>query len=154
VLFIDADIELADPMLIRRAVELMRTKSLHCLTTDILCPDGSFADRMLKCNNLAQRLSRFHKPFATGMFMLVDKPRFDELGGFDEQALYAEDYQLTRQFDRQRSRSIRGGIHSTNRRFQKMGHGKILRMFLTTAIRSRCPEYFRDQSHQAYWKAY
>jgi glycosyltransferase involved in cell wall biosynthesis len=155
VLFIDADIELADPMLIRRAVELMRTKSLHCLTTDILCPDGSFADRLLfKCNNLAQRLSRFHKPFATGMFMLVDKQCFDELGGFDEQALYAEDYQLTRQFARRRFRSIRGGIHSTNRRFQKMGHGKILRMFLTTAIRSRRPDYFRDQSHLAYWKAY
>lgn len=155
VLFIDADIELADPTLVRRAVELMKTKSLHCLTTDILCPDGSFADRMLyKCNNLAQRLSRFYKPFATGMFMLVDRQRFQELGGFDEQALYAEDYQLTRQFARRRFRSIRGGIHSTNRRFEKMGHGKILRLFLTTAIRSRRPEYFRDQSHRSYWQAY
>ncbi len=155
VLFLDADIELADSTLVGRAIDLMKAKSLHCLTTDILCPDGTFADRMLyRCNNLAQRLSRFHKPFATGMFMLVDRQRFNELGGFDEQALYAEDYQLTRQFARRRFRSIRGGIHSTNRRFQKMGHGKILRLFLTTAIRSRHPEYFRKQSHSTYWQAY
>jgi glycosyltransferase involved in cell wall biosynthesis len=155
VLFVDADIELADPTLVRRAVEAMKAKSLHCVTTNILCPEGGFADRMLyKCNNLAQRLSRFHKPFATGMFMMVDRQRFHELGGFDEQALYAEDYQLTRQFARRRFRSISGGIHSTNRRFQKMGHTKILRLFLTTAIRSRRPEYFRDQSHHSYWQAY
>jgi glycosyltransferase involved in cell wall biosynthesis len=155
VLFIDADIELADRRLLRRSVELMRQKSLHCVTTDILCPNGTFADRMLyKCNNLAQRLSRFHKPFATGMFMLVDKERFDELGGFDEDALYAEDYQLTRQFARRRFRSIRGGIHSTNRRFQKMGHGKILRLFLSTAVHSGHADYFRNKSHQSYWQAY
>jgi glycosyltransferase involved in cell wall biosynthesis len=155
VLFIDADIELADPTLVRRAIELMKEKSLHCVTTDILCPEGTFADKVLyKANNLAQRLSRFHKPFATGLFMLVDKRQFDELGGFDEQALYAEDYQLTRQFARRRFRSIRGGIRSTNRRFQKMGHGKILRLFLATAIRSGRPDYFRKQSHSTYWQAY
>ena len=36
ILFLDADIELPDPTLIRRAVERMKQKSLHCVTTDIL----------------------------------------------------------------------------------------------------------------------
>jgi hypothetical protein len=35
-----------------------------------------------------QRLSRFHKPFAAGMLMLLDKEEFDRLGGFDEKALF------------------------------------------------------------------
>jgi glycosyltransferase involved in cell wall biosynthesis len=39
-LFIDADIELSDATLVRRAVELMKSKDLHCVTTNIACPSG------------------------------------------------------------------------------------------------------------------
>lgn len=155
ILFLDADIELADPTLVRRAVELIKRKSLHCVTTDIWCRDGVRLDRLLfGCNNIVQRLSRFHRPFATGMFMLIDKEQFDEIGGFDEQALFAEDYQLTRQIQRRRFRVIRGGIYSTNRRFLKMGHWTMVRFFLTTALHSRKPNYYRDKYYEAYWGAY
>jgi glycosyltransferase involved in cell wall biosynthesis len=155
ILFVDADIELADPTLLNRAIDQIKNKSMHCVTTDIFCREGSWADKCLFFfNNLAQRLSRFHKPFATGMFMLVDKDRFEELGGFDEQALYAEDYQFTRQIDSNRFRVIRGGIYSTNRRFRKMGHATILRFFLKTAINGNQPDYYRSKLHQAYWEAH
>jgi glycosyltransferase involved in cell wall biosynthesis len=155
VLFIDADIELKDPTLLRRAVDVMDRKSLHCVTTDILCRDGGWKDGLLYgCNNLAQRLSCFHRPFATGMFMMVHKRKFDLLGGFDEQALYAEDYQLTQKIERRRFRVVSGGVYSTNRRFKKMGHATIVRFFLKTALHSRQPEYFRNKLHQTYWEAY
>jgi glycosyltransferase involved in cell wall biosynthesis len=155
VLFVDADIELADPTLLRRAITLMKNRSLHCVTTDISCREGNWADKCLfLSNNLAQRLSRYARPFATGMFMLVDKDLFDELGGFDEQALYAEDYQFTRQINSNRFRVIRGGIYSTNRRFRKMGRGTILRCFLKTAINGSRQDYYRSKLHQAYWEAY
>jgi glycosyltransferase involved in cell wall biosynthesis len=155
ILFVDADIELADPTLLRRAVALMKSKSLHCVTTDILCRDGLLKDHLMYgSNNCVQRLSRYHRPFATGMFMLMDKKRFDDLGGFDELALFAEDYQLTRQIDRKRFGIIRGGIYSTNRRFQKMGYWKIMRFFLKTALNARKVNYFRSQEHRAYWEAY
>ena len=154
-LFLDADIELAHPTLLRRALDLIKKKSLHCVTTDIFCRDGVWMDHFLfGCNNLTQRLSRLHKPFATGMFMLVDKERFDEIGGFDELALYAEDYQLTRRIKRDRFRVIRGGIYSTNRRFIKMGYWNIIKFFLSTALHSRQPNYFRNKMHEAYWEAY
>ncbi len=155
ILFLDADIELRNSTLVRRAVELMKRKSLHCVTTDIRCRNGVFLDHLLYgCNNLLQRLSRFHKPFATGMFMLVDKEQFDEIGGFDEKALYAEDYQLSRQFSRNRFRVIRGGIFSTNRRFLKMGHWTIVRFFLSTAVHSRKPNYYRSKYYETYWEDY
>src|SRR5690349_8740552 len=61
VLFIDADIELSDPTLIRRSVEKMRRKQLHCLTTNISCPRGGALDRLLYWgNNLMQQLSRLN----------------------------------------------------------------------------------------------
>ncbi len=154
-LFLDADIEIADPTMLRRSMDVIKTKSLHCLTTDIWCRDGRWRDNLLYGgSNLAQRLSRFYRPFATGMFMLVNKREFDALGGFDEQALYAEDYQMTQQFERKRFRVIRGGILSTNRRFQKMGHATIIRYFMNTALHRSQPDYFRSKLHQGYWEAY
>jgi glycosyltransferase involved in cell wall biosynthesis len=153
-LFLDADIELADRTLIRRAVDLMKSKSLHCVTTDIFCRDGILLDHLMYgSNNVIQRLSRFHKPFATGMFMLVDRERFDELGGFDELALFAEDYQLTRQIERNRFQVIRGGIYSTNRRLKKMGYWTMSRYFIRTAFHGRQAKYYRNPMHRAYWEA-
>jgi glycosyltransferase involved in cell wall biosynthesis len=151
ILFLDADVELQDPRLLFRAVHRMRIHELHCVTTDIRCPDGTAADRFLFCaNNVVQRASRWGAPFATGMFMLFDRAVFQQLGGFDESALYAEDYLLTKQVERERFGVVRGGVITSNRRFQKMGRARIAKMFLTTAINSRNPHYF--QLDQGYWE--
>jgi glycosyltransferase involved in cell wall biosynthesis len=149
-LFIDADIELADQTLVRRAVELAKRRDLHCVTTNIACPTGSVMDRLLyHGNNLMQQASRLYRPFSTGMFMLFDKLRFDELGGFHEQALYAEDYLLSQKVARHRFGIVRGHILTTNRRFQKMGHLKLTRLFLNTALHSNNESFFlRDHR---YW---
>src|SRR6201998_2053490 len=46
VLFVDGDIELADPSLVRRCVERAQSKKLHCVTTNILCRGGSWIDKL------------------------------------------------------------------------------------------------------------
>src|SRR5437764_11930807 len=51
VLFLDADIELADQSLVRRCMEKARSKQLHCVTTNILCKDGNWADKLLYIGN-------------------------------------------------------------------------------------------------------
>src|SRR5262249_13921489 len=97
VLFIDADIEIEDPTLLRRAMEKMRRRKLHCLTCNIWCKGGTLRDQALYLgNNIVQFVSSFAQPFSTGMFMLFEKQKFGELGGFHEQALYAEDYLLSK----------------------------------------------------------
>jgi glycosyltransferase involved in cell wall biosynthesis len=151
VLFLDADVELGDETLLRRAVAAMRSRGLHCLTTNIGCVDGNFADRLLfGFNNCVQRASRWASPFATGMFMLFDREEFNRLGGFDERALYAEDYLLSKQVARPRFAVIRGTVLTSNRRFQKMGRLQIASMFLKTALNSANANYFlRDHG---YWK--
>jgi glycosyltransferase involved in cell wall biosynthesis len=149
-LFIDADIELTDMTLVRRSLELMKRRKLHCVTTNISCPEGSAWDQALySSNNFMQHLSRLYKPFSTGMFMLFDRVRFNELGGFREQALYAEDYLLSQKVSRRRFGIVRGHVVTTNRRFKKMGHFRLARLFLNTALHTH-NEGFYLRDHK-YW---
>ena len=143
VLFVDADIELADPTLIRRSLEAAMAKDLFCATTNIHCPKGTRLDRLLYGgSNLCQRLSKYFKPFATGMYLLCERSFFQQLGGFDERIAYAEDYFLTKQVPRKRFGIIPGYVVTTNRRFQKMGRWKAARLFLTTALHTWDDAYF------------
>jgi glycosyltransferase involved in cell wall biosynthesis len=151
VLFLDADIELAHPSLVRRAVEAAQRKQLHCVTTTILCRGGNWVDKLIYAgNDLFQYLSCLHRPFATGMFMLFDLKKFRELGGFHEQVHFGEDYLLTQQVERKRFSIVRGGVYTTNRRLQKMGHVRVGLLFLKTALNFWNEDYFlRDHK---YWQ--
>lgn len=151
VLFVDADIELADRSLLRRCLEKAQAKQLHCVTTNIICRGGNWIDKLLYAgNDLCQYLSYLHRPFATGMFMLFDRKKFWELGGFHEQIHFAEDYKLSQKVDRRRFGIVRGGVYTTNRRFQKMGHLRVGWLFVKTAMNYRNEKYFlRDHKYWA-----
>ena len=151
ILFIDADIELANRSLVRRSVERAQEKQLHCVTTNILCRDGSWVDKLFYgANDMFQYLSCLHRPFATGMFMLFDRKKFWELGGFHEQILFAEDYRLSQQVEPKHFAIVRGGVYTTNRRFKKMGHLRIGWLFLKTAMNYWNEKYFlRDHKYWA-----
>jgi glycosyltransferase involved in cell wall biosynthesis len=149
-LFLDADIELADRSLIRRCVEKAQSKQLHCVTTNILCRGGNWIDKLSYTTlDGFQYLSYLHRPFATGMFMLFERKKFWELGGFHEQIHFAEDYKLSQQVARRRFAVVRGGVYTTNRRFQRMGHWGAGWLFLKTAMNFWNEKYFlRDHK---YW---
>lgn len=152
VLFLDADVELTDRTMLRRALSEMQKRELHCLTTSIGCTLGGFMDDLLFAgSNLCQRLGSWIRPFGTGMFLLFDKAEFDRLGGFNEQALFAEDYLLTQKVSVRRFGILRGRIYTSNRRFRKMGHLHVALMFLRTMCNTFNESYYlRDQN---YWKA-
>jgi glycosyltransferase involved in cell wall biosynthesis len=151
VLFIDADIELADRSLIRRCIEKAQAKRLHCVTTNIICRGGNWIDNLLyEVIDVFQYLSYLHRPFATGMFMLFDREKFWQLGGFHEQIHFAEDYKLSQKVDRSRFAVVRGGVYTTNRRFKKMGHLRPGWLFLKTAMNYWNEKYFlRDHKYWA-----
>jgi glycosyltransferase involved in cell wall biosynthesis len=151
VLFIDADMELRDTTLLRRSLECAQRRKLHCLTTNIWCSNGNLRDHGLYLgNNLAQYGSKLVRPFCTGMFMLFDREKFQQLGGFHEGALYAEDYLLSKKVLNRRFAIVRGRIHTTNRRFRSMGYLRIIEMFLNTMFHTWNDNYFlRDRG---YWR--
>jgi glycosyltransferase involved in cell wall biosynthesis len=151
VLFLDADIELADRSLIRRCVEKAQSKQLHCVTTNIVCRDCNWIDKLSYMTlDVFQYLSYLHRPFATGMFMLFDRKKFWALGGFHEQIHFAEDYKLSQQVGRRRFAVVRGGVYTTNRRFQRMGHLRAGWLFLWTAMNFWNEKHFlRDHKYWA-----
>ena len=151
VLFLDADIELADRSLLRRCLEVAQSKQLQCVTTNIVCKDGSWVDKLFyAANDFCQYMSYLHRPFATGMFMLFERKKFWELGGFHEQILFAEDYRLSQQVSRKRFTIVRGGVYTTNRRFQRMGHLRVGWLFVKTALNYWNEKYFlRDHKYWA-----
>lgn len=150
-LFLDADIELSDTTLLRRAVRLLRRRRLHCLTTSIRCMSRNPFDHALYvANNLMQRIGSFTKPFGTGMFLLFDTAAFRRLGGFDEEALFAEDYHLTRQISPRRFGILRGHILTSNRRFQKTGRLRMVFLFFRTMLNTWNDEYFANDHR--YWE--
>jgi hypothetical protein len=84
------------------------------------------------------------------MFMLVETKTFRELGGFHEQVHFAEDYLLSSQTNRRKFAIVRGGVYTTNRRFEKMGHFRVARLFLATAFNFWNKDYFlRDHKYWA-----
>lgn len=150
VLFLDADVELAEPTLLRRAMWTMKRRDLYLATTNIACRHGGFFDDLLYAgNNFMQYIGSKLKPFATGMFMLFERDAFWRLGGFNEEALFAEDYLLSKDVPRSRFRIVKGKVFTTNRRFKKLGHGRMVFMFFQTMMHSWDEEYFlRDRN---YW---
>jgi glycosyltransferase involved in cell wall biosynthesis len=150
VLFLDADVELADPTLLRRAMGTMRRRDLHLATVSIGCRQGGFFDDLLYAgSNVMQYIGSRWKPFATGMFMLFEREAFWRLGGFNERALFAEDYLLSKGVARNRFRIVRGRVLTTNRRFRKLGHGRMIWMFLKTMLHTWDEDYFLED--QGYW---
>jgi len=150
VLFLDADIELASNTLIREAVAAAEAKDLQCVTTNILCRGGSLTDKIFYgFNDCVQYLSYLHRPFSTGMFMMFQLEKFRELGGFDERVHFAEDYRLSSQVRRGRFKIVRGGVYTTNRRFQRMGHLRVGWLFLCTALNFWNEDHFLRDHH--YW---
>ena len=152
VLFLDADIELAEPWLIRKCVERAQKKRLQCVTTNIVCKDGTWVDKLFYAgNDFFQYLSYLHRPFATGMFMLFDRKKFWELGGFNEKIRFAEDYRLSQKVSSRRFAIVRGGVYTTNRRFQRMGHLRVGWLFLWTAMNFWNERHFlRDHKYWAH----
>ncbi|KKT90261.1 MAG: Glycosyl transferase, family 2 [Candidatus Jorgensenbacteria bacterium GW2011_GWA2_45_13] len=151
ILFVDADMEMRNPTLLRNALSLIKRKHYHLVTTLIKCNEtGGFADQFLYfLNNVAEVGSKFFSPMATGMIMLFEKQWFDKLGGFNEKINYAEDYYLSKQTEPRRFGVLLKYILATNRRFQKTGHWRILQLFLDTMLHSRRPEWFFKDKH--YW---
>lgn len=150
VLFLDADVELVDVTLLRRAMGTMRRRDLHLATVSIGCRQGGFFDDLLYAgNNVMQFIGSKWKPFATGMFMLFEREAFWKLGGFNERALFAEDYLLSKGVKRNRFRIVRGRVLTTNRRFRKLGHGKMIWMFFKTMLHTWDEAYFLED--QGYW---
>jgi glycosyltransferase involved in cell wall biosynthesis len=146
VLFVDADI-FVRPYLVRRSLEYMKRYGFQAVTANVLCKSGIFLDEWYLF--VLNTVGRFFG-FGTGMFMLFDREKFWELGGFDSRIVYAEDIHLTLQLEKKRFAYVPGYVLTGNRRFCKMGYVRVAWLWFRTAL-NLFNSSFYYQDHRSYW---
>ncbi len=149
ILFIDADAEIFDIDMILKSVEIMEYKDLDLLAAKL--NSDHFAVKILyKVNNLLMTLSKFDKPFAVGMYMMMRSDKFNELGGFPEDVMHCEDYLLSKRVDKDKFDIIKKDVFSDNRRFKKMGYWGMVKYIFKNTINRNNYDYFKKDVN--YWK--
>jgi glycosyltransferase involved in cell wall biosynthesis len=159
ILFVDADVEFGDRAFLWRALSLMERKKLWCVAAYPTALNGRFSDNFLfGLNAVAQFISKFTKPYGTGMFLLFELEAFDKFGGFDVRVNYSEDAFLVRRVPRKRFGIVPGRIKTSNRRFKKTGFWRILWLGFQAAVSQafgndaffyRDHKYFSDEDGQS-----
>jgi cellulose synthase/poly-beta-1,6-N-acetylglucosamine synthase-like glycosyltransferase len=91
----------------------------------------------------------WYSPCAIGGFMLFNKSVFDELGGFNEKFLVAEDYALSNKINPCRFKVSDHKIYTTDRRFRNKGLWYMTKLMFKSIINKNNPKFFED-SH-GYW---
>lgn len=131
--FFDADVRIYNKHLIMDCLKKM-SKGYHLLTAKIGCKESKKANAAYKLNNQLTKMSKYHKPFATGMFMFWLKEEFDRLGGFNEEIHFAEDYNLSKQVKPSKFKVLKTTLYTGNRRFDITGYQNLVKMMLTAFV--------------------
>jgi len=144
-LFIDADATIKDNKLIEKSINLMIHKKLDLITTNLSCRNNSIVKFIYLLNNTFQFISKIDKPYSTGIYFMIRRNKFLELGGFNEKDQYAEDYNLSRKVHRRKFGIVRSFIYSDDRRFKKMGYIGVVKLFLKTLKNKNNENYYKEK---------
>jgi len=144
-LFIDADGTILDQNLIQKSIDLISRKNLDLVTTNISCRNNFIVKIIYFFNNTFQFLSKFDMPFSTGMYFFIRKNKFDELGGFNPEDQFAEDYNLSRKINRKKFGIVNSFIYSDDRRFKKTGYFGMMKLFYKTMRNKNKESYYKEK---------
>jgi glycosyltransferase involved in cell wall biosynthesis len=144
-LFIDADATIEDEELIQKSINLMVNKEYDLVTTNLSCRNNSIVKFIYLLNNTFQFISKLDKPYSTGIFFMIRRNKFLELGGFNEQDQYAEDYNLSRKVNKKRFGIVNSFVYSDDRRFKKMGYTGVIKLFLKTLKNKNNENYYKQK---------
>jgi glycosyltransferase involved in cell wall biosynthesis len=148
ILFLDADIEMGEDTSIEKSISLALEKDLDLVATYIKCKDGNQYDRIFweKIHAFTYRYPYIVGPYAAGMFILIRRSKFYELGGFNEKMLLGDDWELTHKIPRKKFGVAKTYICTTNRRFMKQGYLKTFSRYFRVAF----SRDFRDKGNKSY----
>jgi glycosyltransferase involved in cell wall biosynthesis len=148
ILFLDADIEMGEDTCIEKSVNLALEKELDLVATYIKCKDGNQYDRIFweKMHAFTYRYPYIVGPYAAGMFILIRRSKFYELGGFNEKMILGDDWDLTHKIPRQKFGVAKTFIWTTNRRFMKQGYLKTFSRYFRVAF----SKDYRDKGNKSY----
>ena len=149
VLFMDADMFILDPNLLRDCIKMMRREKLDLLTTKVRTTNGKF-NYVFRSFDVVQKLIKPFTPFCLGGFMLFNTETFMRLGGFDEDAKVAEDYLLSKQVFCDKFKILNRTIFTPPRRFENKGVWYMLKLMVKSYFNRNNRKFFSN--HNSYWK--
>jgi glycosyltransferase involved in cell wall biosynthesis len=147
-LFLDADIELGETKSIEKSLGLALAKDLDLVATYIKCKDGNQKDRIFweKIHAFTYKYPYIVGPYAAGMFIMIRRTKFHELGSFNEKMVLGDDWELTHKIPRKKFGVAETFIWTTNRRFMKQGYLKTFSQYFRVAI----SKDFREKDNTPY----
>jgi len=149
VLFMDSDVFLLDPKIIKRSFLRIHKEDLDLVTTKFRS-DNSKYNYVYKLFDFLQLASKWSTPFCLGGFMMVKSETFKNLGGFDQKIKVAEDYHFSKQIQPKKFGRINNVVFTPPRRFENKGLIYMIRLFLGSFFNHKNKSYFEDDKN--YWK--
>ena len=148
ILFLDADIEMGEDTCIEKSINLALKQDLDLVATFIKSKDGNKYDRIFweKIHAFTYRYPYIVGPYAAGMFILIRRSKFNELGGFNEKMVLGDDWELTHKIPRNKFGVAKTFIWTTNRRFMKQGYLKTFSQYFRVAF----SKDYREKDNKSY----
>ena len=148
VLFMDADIFLLNGDILSNVVSKIKNENLDLVTLRFRTDNGDY-NYVYKIFDIIQKLSMLISPFCLGGFMLTKSLKFKEIGGFDEEAIVAEDYVYSKQIKRNMFKIHNAFLYTSPRRFHNKGLWYMTKLMIGSVLNKNNKEYFKDS--KSYW---
>jgi glycosyltransferase involved in cell wall biosynthesis len=148
VLFIDSDVFLLDPKIVKRAFLRIHRQKLDLVTTKFRSDNGKY-NYVYRLFDLLQTISKWSTPFCLGGFMMIRSETFKDLGGFDEEIKVAEDYHFSKQITPSKFGRINNIVFTPPRRFENKGLLYMIKLFLGSFFNHKNKSYFTEDKN--YW---
>ena len=148
VLFVDSDVFLLDPKIIKRAFLRIHRQKLDLVTTKFRSDNGKY-NYIYRLFDFLQLVSKWSTPFCLGGFMMIRSETFKSLGGFDSDIKVAEDYHFSKQIKPKKFGRINNIVFTPPRRFENKGVFYMVKLFLGSFFNHKNKSYFTEDKN--YW---
>jgi glycosyltransferase involved in cell wall biosynthesis len=148
ILFLDADMFLTDNNTIYNSLKIIDNNEIELLSTKFRCR-GKYS-YVYPVFEFFRDWTIHHFPFVLGGFMLFNRTKFFELGGFNPKVLFAEDYDLSSKIHPDKIFISNHKAYTTDRRFKKKGLLYMIKMMFLSILNKNNPSFF-EKDHN-YWK--
>ena len=147
-LFLDADVFLYDKNLLVNCLHISLDNYLDLQTVKFKTINGKYDFAYIMLDFLRQIVSKI-SPFCLGGFMLFRTLKLRELGGFNDDCVFAEDYELSKRIEPKKFKVSNYNVYTLNRRFESKGIYYMAKMLFKSFINRNNPDFFKKEHN--YW---
>ena len=147
VLFLDADMDVSK-LPLKQMVADMIIRDIKLATCNITTWNLKYA-LFYKLFDLVQWIISFRTPFAVGGFMLFESNYFKELGRFNEEDRFAEDYHLSMKAKPKHFKIFNYYAYTSDRRFKNKGFWYMCKLMIRCWFNRNNDDFYKQDYN--YW---